>query len=80
MITPHLLVQGDQLNHIFQLLGTPSAADWPPNSNILREAFPVRPPRPLHAIIPEMDQQALDLLKVTSAFTVYADLDPALFG
>lgn len=61
--------EGDQLNHIFQALGTPGPADWPPNSSILREAFPARPPRPLSTLVPEMDQQALDLLKRLLVFS-----------
>merc|ERR1711963_1329884 len=32
----------DQLGKIFGVLGTPSEAEWPPNSSVVREAFSVR--------------------------------------
>jgi len=53
----------DQLGKIFGVLGTPSEADWPRDSSVMREAFPPRPSRGLEAIIPEMEPQALDLIK-----------------
>lgn len=59
----------DQLNQIFQLLGTPSHEEWPNNSSIGREAFASRPIRPLSNIIPEMDQHALDLLQKLLVFS-----------
>jgi len=60
--------EGDQLNQIFQILGTPSPAEWPVNSSIGREAFSSRQGRPLEHIIPEMDNHALDLLKKLLVF------------
>lgn len=58
----------DQLGKIFGVLGTPSEADWPRDSSVMREAFPPRPSRGLEAIIPEMEPQALDLIKKMLVF------------
>lgn len=58
----------DQLNQIFQILGTPSVEEWPSNSSIGREAFASRPIRPMSNMIPEMDQHALDLLQKLLVF------------
>ncbi|XP_023341283.1 cyclin-dependent kinase 4 [Eurytemora carolleeae] len=55
--------EGDQLNQIFHILGTPSQSDWPVNSSIGREAFSFREGRALENLIPEMDEHAVDLLK-----------------
>ena len=54
----------DQLGKIFGILGTPSEAEWPKDSSVIREAFPSRNPRGLESLFPEMENQALDLLKV----------------
>jgi len=54
----------DQLGKIFGILGTPSETEWPANSSVMREAFPVRNTRGLESIFSEMDTQALDLLRV----------------
>ena len=56
----------DQLGKMFRVLGTPSEAEWPQNSAVVREAFPIRQPsRGLDLVFQEMDVQALDLLRVT---------------
>lgn len=54
----------DQLLRIFKLMGTPNEYTWPnisaqPN---YKPDFPVYPPQDLHAIIPQIDPVALDLL------------------
>ena len=67
----------DQLGKIFGVLGTPSEADWPRDSSVMREAFPPRPSRGLEAIIPEMEPQALDLIKVSQA-KIFSMLDIVL--
>ena len=54
----------DQLGKIFGILGTPSESEWPANSSVMREAFPVRSSRGLDSLFSEMDVQALDLLRV----------------
>jgi len=58
----------DQLGKIFNILGTPSEAEWPPSSSVVREAFPIRSSRGLDNLIPEMDAQAKDLLRRMLAF------------
>ena len=55
----------DQLGKIFGILGTPGEAEWPKDSAVMREAFQSRNPRGLESLFPEMDLQALDLLKVS---------------
>jgi len=53
----------DQLAKIFGLLGTPSEADWPEDSSVLRNNFPYSRPRSLSEILPELDGDAKDLLE-----------------
>jgi serine/threonine protein kinase len=53
----------DQLGQIFSILGTPSEADWPEDSSVLRNSFSSCKPRDLADLIPEMDTQAKDLLQ-----------------
>lgn len=54
----------DQLAKIFQLLGTPSVADWPDKSPVLRNNFVNFQPRNILDLIPDMDRDPLarDLL------------------
>ena len=54
----------DQLGKIFGILGTPAEAEWPKESSVMREAFPSRTTRGLDTLFPDIDPQALDLLKV----------------
>ena len=56
----------DQLGKIFGILGTPTEAEWPKDSSVMREAFPTRNNIGLESTLPEMDAPALDLLKVSS--------------
>ena len=58
----------DQLGKIFGILGTPTEAEWPKDSSVMREAFPTRNNIGLESTIPEMDAPALDLLKVSLPF------------
>jgi len=58
----------DQLGKIFGILGTPTESEWPANSSVMREAFPVRSSRGLDSLFSEMDTQALDLLRRMLAF------------
>jgi len=59
----------DQLGKIFGVLGTPSESEWPANSSVMREAFPVRSSRGLESLFSEMDTQALDLLRKMLVFS-----------
>jgi len=58
----------DQLAKIFNILGTPSESEWPSSSSVVREAFPARTSRGVDSLIPEMDNQAKDLLKRMLSF------------
>ena len=62
----------DQLGKIFGILGTPSESEWPKDSSVMREAFPSRNPRGLESLFPEMETQALDLLKVINSFPSFS--------
>jgi len=59
----------DQLGKIFGILGTPSEAEWPKDSSVLREAFSPRNSRGLESLFPDMEPQALDLLKKMLVFS-----------
>ena len=54
----------DQLGKIFGILGTPTEAEWPKDSSVVREAFAPRNSRGLESLFPDIEPQALDLLKV----------------
>lgn len=55
--------EGDQLDRIFQIIGTPSQEEWPDNVSLSWTAFPYRQPKPLAAIIPDLNEHGLDLIK-----------------
>ena len=55
----------DQLGKIFGVLGTPTEAEWPANSSVVREAFSVQRSQALDDLMAGIDPQALDLLKVS---------------
>ena len=55
----------DQLGKIFGVLGTPSEAEWPANSSVVREAFTVQRSQAIEDLMAGIDPQALDLLKVS---------------
>lgn len=59
----------DQLGKIFGVLGTPSEAEWPPNSSVVREAFSVQQSQGLDSLMAGLDPQALDLLKKLLVFS-----------
>merc|ERR1712226_1039408 len=50
----------DQLGKIFGVLGTPSEAEWPANSSVVREAFSVQHSQGLDSLMAGLDPQALD--------------------
>ena len=62
------LYEMDQLIKIFDVTGTPSQDEWPENAGVLRSNFGARPPRDWSDIVPEMDADAKDLVKVGIAF------------
>jgi len=58
----------DQLQKIFELVGTPSEEDWPENAAVARSNFRSTPPRQWPNVVPEMDAQAQDLVQRMLSF------------
>ena len=54
----------DQLQKIFDMVGTPSEEDWPERAAVSRSNFKSSPTREWRDIVPEMDEQAQDLIQV----------------
>ncbi|XP_074652538.1 cyclin-dependent kinase 4-like [Tubulanus polymorphus] len=53
----------DQLRKIFDIMGTPSAAEWPENCGVSKSSFRPMPKRPLELFVPELDNDSKDLLE-----------------
>ncbi|XP_012142787.1 cyclin-dependent kinase 4 isoform X2 [Megachile rotundata] len=66
--------EGDQLDRIFQVIGTPSQEEWPENVSLSWTAFPYRQPKPLAAIIPDLNEHGLDLIKSLLMFDPHSRL------
>ncbi|XP_066601170.1 cyclin-dependent kinase 4 [Prorops nasuta] len=66
--------EGDQLDRIFQLIGTPSQAEWPENVSLSWTAFPYRHARSLRATIADLSEHALDLISKILAFDPHSRL------
>ena len=58
----------DQLDKIFAVIGTPSEERWPKEAAIVRTNFAHRRERDLADVIPEIDEEGRDLLKVRCLF------------
>ncbi|XP_018406330.1 PREDICTED: cyclin-dependent kinase 4-like [Cyphomyrmex costatus] len=69
--------EGDQLDRIFQVLGTPSQEEWPENVSLNWNAFPYRHPRPLSLIIPDLNEDGLDLIKNMLMFDPHSRITAA---
>ncbi|KAF3425339.1 hypothetical protein E2986_14061 [Frieseomelitta varia] len=69
--------EGDQLDRIFQVIGTPSQEEWPENVSLGWTAFPYRQPKPLAAIIPDLNEDGLDLIKGMLVFNPHGRLTAA---
>ncbi|XP_076765480.1 cyclin-dependent kinase 4 isoform X2 [Xylocopa sonorina] len=69
--------EGDQLDRIFQVIGTPSQEEWPENVSLSWTAFPYRQPKPLAAIIPDLNEHGLDLIKSLLTFDPHRRLTAA---
>ncbi|KAK1122454.1 hypothetical protein K0M31_009674 [Melipona bicolor] len=69
--------EGDQLDRIFQVIGTPSQEKWPENVSLGWTAFPYRQPKPLAAIIPDLNEDGLDLIKGMLVFNPHERLTAA---
>ncbi|EZA54138.1 cyclin-dependent kinase 4 [Ooceraea biroi] len=60
--------EGDQLDRIFQVLGTPTQNAWPENVSLSWNAFPYRQPKHFGAIIPDLNEHGLDLIQSMLVF------------
>ncbi|EGI57781.1 PREDICTED: cyclin-dependent kinase 4-like [Acromyrmex echinatior] len=69
--------EGDQLDRIFQVLGTPSQEEWPENVSLNWNAFPNRLPRPLSLIVPDLNEDGLDLIKNMLMFDPHSRITAA---
>ncbi|XP_052609495.1 cyclin-dependent kinase 4 [Peromyscus californicus insignis] len=54
--------EADQLGKIFDLIGLPPEEDWPREVSLPRGAFSAREPRPVQAVVPEMEESGAELL------------------
>ncbi len=54
----------DQLQKVFDVVGTPTEEDWPERAAVARSNFKARPRRSWRDIVPEMDEHAQDLIEV----------------
>ncbi|XP_078032731.1 cyclin-dependent kinase 4 [Augochlora pura] len=66
--------EGDQLDRIFQIIGMPSQEEWPENVSLSWTAFPYRQPKPLSQIIPNLNDDGLDLIKYLLTFDPHSRL------
>lgn len=69
--------EGDQLDRIFQVLGTPSYDEWPTDVSLGWDAFPQRQGVSLKTIIPNIDDNALDLITKMLTFNPHVRLTAA---
>ncbi|XP_012285485.1 cyclin-dependent kinase 4 [Orussus abietinus] len=69
--------EGDQLDRIFQLIGTPSHREWPENVSLSWTTFPRRQPRRLRTILPDLDDNGVDLIKNILIFNPHNRLTAA---
>uniref|UniRef100_A0A0A9Y9D8 cyclin-dependent kinase n=2 Tax=Lygus hesperus TaxID=30085 RepID=A0A0A9Y9D8_LYGHE len=54
--------EGDQLDKIFRVIGTPRYEEWPEEVSIPRSSFKVRSPTPLDQVIPDVCEDGKNLL------------------
>ena len=54
----------DQLQKVFDVVGTPTEEDWPERAAVSRTNFKSSPKREWRDIVPEMDEHAQDLIQV----------------
>lgn len=64
------------LSHI-RVLGTPSQQAWPQNVSLSWTAFPYRQPKPLGAIIPDLNEHGLDLIRSMLMFDPHSRITAA---
>nr|ATL75334.1 cyclin dependent kinase 4 [Diachasma muliebre] len=54
--------EGDQLDRIFKIIGTPTQEAWPKNVSLSYTAFPQRIATPLRIVIPQLSPAGIDLI------------------
>ncbi|XP_028523006.2 cyclin-dependent kinase 4 isoform X3 [Apis cerana] len=69
--------EGDQLDRIFQIIGTPSQGEWPENVSLSWTAFPYRQPKSFATIISDLNEYGLDLIKGMLTFNPHRRLTAA---
>ncbi|KAK0084704.1 hypothetical protein PV325_006552 [Microctonus aethiopoides] len=69
--------EGDELDRIFQIIGTPSQDEWPKNVSLSWTAFPSRRSTTLREVIPEISDDGLDLIKNMLTFNPHVRLTAA---
>uniref|UniRef100_A0A2P2I113 cyclin-dependent kinase n=1 Tax=Hirondellea gigas TaxID=1518452 RepID=A0A2P2I113_9CRUS len=60
--------EGDQLQRIFDVIGTPSERDWPSDVPLCISGFRSNRPKPLPDVVPEITNDAADLMQRMLAF------------
>ncbi|CAL4145220.1 unnamed protein product [Meganyctiphanes norvegica] len=55
--------EGDQLQIIFDVIGTPLENEWPRDVSLLRSNFRYHAPKPLQDVVPEITSDAADLMQ-----------------
>ncbi|BES97428.1 kinase 4 [Nesidiocoris tenuis] len=61
--------EGDQLDRIFRVIGTPGPGEWPPEVSLPLTSFKVRAPTPLEHVIPDLCREGRDLLSKILVFS-----------
>lgn len=56
----------DQLAKIFEVIGTPTAEEWPENAALTRSNFATMTKKDLNEVIPELDEHGKDILEVST--------------
>ncbi|XP_043493812.1 cyclin-dependent kinase 4-like isoform X1 [Polistes fuscatus] len=69
--------EGDQLDRIFQIIGTPKLEEWPDNVSLSWNAFPYRRSKPLSEVVPNLVESGLDLLQKLLTFNPHYRLTAA---
>ncbi|XP_034940280.1 cyclin-dependent kinase 4 [Chelonus insularis] len=69
--------EGDELDRIFQIIGTPNQDEWPKDVSLSWTAFPYRRPTPLKNVIPDINDDGLDLIGKMLTFNPHIRLTAA---
>ncbi|XP_011310658.1 cyclin-dependent kinase 4 [Fopius arisanus] len=66
--------EGDQLDRIFKIIGTPTQEAWPKNVSLSYTAFPQRIATPLRIVIPSLSSSGIDLISNMLTFDPHVRL------